>query len=332
MKLLTHKLTAADPGTSLFGLLPENHPIPPALSPDPEVSVLHTGDGSCLELPEGICRIESEAFRAYAAGKTVVLPNSLRWIECGALCDVKQVCVRAGNPLFRMENGCLIRSGSASENCLIWAPDQPIVSDLPDSVTEIREDVFRFRSGLISLHLPRRLRVVPERAFLGCSGLRRVFLPRALEEVQYEAFSECPNLEAVIMEGTTMFRHFGISKDAFPGIRQVVVFSQPNPWMSRYLDRHMFARLPLEDAWWILRRESGPEENREEEIHRYLMERIPMEYLVPSRFLTQLYDAGVADTASLLSRPKKAMLQIFSVQELEHLEDELARKSVYLQS
>ena len=332
MKLLTRKYSASDSECALFGILSEDQPVPQELTSDPEVSILQTADSSPLMLPEGISRLEPEALSGSAAGKSVVLPASLRTIDCGALRRTEQVLVHPDNPLFRMENGCLVFSTSPEDSELVWVPDQPIVSELPDSVTEIRPDVFCGNSRLISVHLPRRLHMLPERAFFGCIGLRRVFLPRALEEIRYECFSECPALEAVIMEGSTMFRHFGTTKDAFLGVRQMLLFSDPNPWMTPYLERHLFARSPLEDAQWIIRREAGPEENREEEIHAYLMERMPAEYLVPSRFLIRLHDAGLIDMASLLSHPRASLQEIFSEQELEQLEDELARKSVYLQS
>ena len=69
--------------------------------------------------------------------------------------------------------------------------------ELPDSVTEIREDAFSGCEHLERVRLSTRLLVIRKNAFQSCISLSDIALPASLQEIDKAAFSACPELPAV---------------------------------------------------------------------------------------------------------------------------------------
>lgn len=70
---------------------------------------------------------------------------------------------------------------------------------IPNSLTSIREYVFRGCSGLTSITIPNSVTSIGECAFSGCFGLTSVTIPHTVTSIGVESFSNCNGLTSVVI-------------------------------------------------------------------------------------------------------------------------------------
>ena len=66
--------------------------------------------------------------------------------------------------------------------------------NIPNSVTQIREDAFGACNNLVSVTLSKSLQTIETEGFHDCVSLTSIFIPASVEEIQRYAFSGCVNL------------------------------------------------------------------------------------------------------------------------------------------
>lgn len=115
-------------------------------------------------IPEGVTRIDAEAFSECTQLAEVVLPDTLKEIgnfafsECEALAKI----------------------------------------EFPDGLRSIGESAFEGAHGLTALHLPASVQYVGESAFSNCCGLTEIELPFGMRTLESMVLMGCPNLKSVI--------------------------------------------------------------------------------------------------------------------------------------
>ena len=84
---------------------------------------------------------------------------------------------------------------------------------IPDSVTEIKKNLFSNCYYLEDITLSKNITTISENMFSGCISLRSVVIPEGVTIINREAFAHCVSLESVIIPGTVKV----ISDNVFSG-------------------------------------------------------------------------------------------------------------------
>ena len=66
---------------------------------------------------------------------------------------------------------------------------------IPDTITEIKENVFNGCSHLKEIHMSNNIVSIGEYAFAGCSTIKKVEIPYSVKEVANNAFRDCTSLK-----------------------------------------------------------------------------------------------------------------------------------------
>lgn len=134
---------------------------------DDDVLTQYTGDDTHVSVPDGITRIDDDAFSGKTTIQTIVLPDSVAVI---------------GSSAFR--------------HC-----DSLETINLPEGLTEIESDAFTYCDSLTSLEIPSTVDTIGGDAFLFCNHIKRIRIPSTLTEIGDDAFKYCSGLETVIVYG-----------------------------------------------------------------------------------------------------------------------------------
>ena len=139
-----------------------------------------------ITLPEGIERIEDEAFSGNKYLGEITLPGSLGDIGRFAFsgCTALQE-ITVPDQIGRIEDGTFL-------NCEALKTIR-----LPDALAYIGEEAFSGDRQLSEVNLPGQLTEIKRRAFAGCWDLREIHLPKALVKIGTEAFRDCIDLEHI---------------------------------------------------------------------------------------------------------------------------------------
>lgn len=168
-------------------------------------------DIRCVEIPEGVVRIDSGAFKGCSSLQQVVLPQSLQKIgaevfaQCTALpsCAVPEGVLEIGASAFQ---GCtslrevqlprMLNKVSAytfSGCSSLESVQMPAL--MPDG--KISERAFQNCTSLSSIRIPDGVIRISARAFYSCSSLSSVEIPMTLREIGSSAFRSCSNLRQI---------------------------------------------------------------------------------------------------------------------------------------
>lgn len=191
--------------------------------------------------------ISSHAFEKQNISK-VVLPDSIRKIECGAFerCEeLKEIklpegVVEIGKEAFldckgleevilpstlkcisdKVFYGCeslqrisLPFNLETISNKSFYGCKQLRVIDIPDNVDWIGEEAFAVCEKLEKITFPESIKWIGQGAFKNCKCLHQIKLPTKLEEVEAELFKDCTSLEEVDLPEWT----YSIQSKAFYG-------------------------------------------------------------------------------------------------------------------
>ena len=85
--------------------------------------------------------------------------------------------------------------GSAFENCTALTN---VVFE-GDNMSQINKNTFNGCKALVSINLPKSLKIIDYNAFLCCSSLEEITIPDAVIEIGDAAFSQCSKLKTVIL-------------------------------------------------------------------------------------------------------------------------------------
>ena len=111
----------------------------------------------------------------------------------GYCSELTSIVVENGNPIFDSRDGCnaIIETSS---NTLFLGCKGTII---PNSVTSIGEDAFRFCSGLTSVTIPNSVTSIKMDAFEYCSELTSVTIGNGVTYIGNDAFYGCSGLTSV---------------------------------------------------------------------------------------------------------------------------------------
>lgn len=170
-----------------------------------------------ITLPEGITSIGRYAFRGCQALTSMSLPESVTIIGEGAfeLCtDLASITIpesvsTIGNGVF---SGCISltqftgKFASADgylliESHTIKAAALGLEGDLilPEGVTRIEEDTFRWCNTLTNITLPNSLTSIGSRAFANCTSLSSITIPAGVTDMGGVAFMGCTSLTSIFV-------------------------------------------------------------------------------------------------------------------------------------
>lgn len=203
-----------------------NGPIPEKLFKDCAVKSLTVG--------EGIDEIGDSAFCDCSELSEVVLPDSLKIIECCAFenCTaLKSFTIPKGVDEigYNAFSGCIIESFRVDENnskfrsdgnCIIDTDEKTLVVGctfgvIPSdgSVDTIGDDAFSGCAALTAVEIPSGIKRIGDSAFSCCDNLESIVLSEGLEVIEDFAFAGCSELESVNIPSTVKKLGFGIFDD-----------------------------------------------------------------------------------------------------------------------
>ncbi len=170
-------------------------------------SIISIGDKAfygCINLdintlPDSVTNIGYYAFWGCSI-TNIVLPDSITHIGENAFdfCFSGKSCtisVDSNNKVYDSRNDCnaIIKSES---NELIYGCAN---TQIPDSVTRIKDYAFKSCSGLERIIIPDSVTSIGTDAFCGCNNLKSIIIPDSVTNIDDNTFYGCSNLESVII-------------------------------------------------------------------------------------------------------------------------------------
>lgn len=158
-----------------------------------------------LSLPEGLEKIDYEAFRQCENLKQVHFPNTLQtvysqaFLNCSALEDVNYP-TSLTKVDFDAFGGTAIKSLTVPEGTTVYLGLRGCISlkyvSLPSSLREIAADAFA-GCFLMKISIPDGLEKIGDYAFNDCIVIEEIQLPATVKEIGRGIFSNCNNLKRV---------------------------------------------------------------------------------------------------------------------------------------
>lgn len=167
-------------------------------------------------IPEGVKRIDDEAFSSCVNVTSVVIPQSVLGIGKRVFdwCyNLESIIVAEGNARYDSRENCNAIIETESGTLIAGCKDTIIT----DSVTGIGEYAFFCRFYLSSVTFPEKVSHIDDGAFQGCDGLESVTIPGNVKSVGVAAFSGCLNLVSVSLNDGMM----SIGEAAFSGCERL---------------------------------------------------------------------------------------------------------------
>lgn len=201
-----------------------------------------------ITIPEGIKRIEKDAFRNCAALTGAVLPEGLTRIEeclfygCTSLTEaavpegVKKIEENAFGNCTALKNVVLPESlreigGRAFYNCNALAS-----VTLPKKLSKIGNSAFA-RSGLEQIAIPGGVKLLSRQVFSECRRLREAVVERGVLSLDYGVFQCCKNLVRV----TLPYSVKEISGMAFADCpTELAIRALPGAYAAAYAKKHFY--------------------------------------------------------------------------------------------
>ena len=142
-------------------------------------------------IPDGVIRIEYEAFQNCRYLKNVTIPGSIESITHGY--DGRSRFWDCNNlQSVTIGNGVKEIGDSAFRNC----SNLKSVT-IPNSVTKIGDSAFKKCWSLQNITIPNSVTTIGEWAFQYCSNLKSVTIPKSVTTLGGGAFRDCDNLKEV---------------------------------------------------------------------------------------------------------------------------------------
>ena len=130
----------------------------------------------------------------------------------GNLQNLESITVSENNPYLIVENGVLY---SKDFTTLIHYPAKKVGKDyeIPNTVTIIGGQAFRFCRNLKSVTMPDTVTEIRVQAFSGCSNLTSIRIPNKVTRIGSYVFDGCTNLTDIYVdkdESTTLFANASV--------------------------------------------------------------------------------------------------------------------------
>ena len=142
-------------------------------------------NGVCT-IPEGVTKIDGNAFFANTKIRSVEIPNTVKEIGRGAFMFCPNL------EYIKFPEGLEILEENVAQSGVVL---KKVV--LQNGLKEIKRAALRCNLQLQSVELPEGLEIIGEGAFYNCKSLRTITIPSTLKFIGKEAFMYCWNLETM---------------------------------------------------------------------------------------------------------------------------------------
>ena len=164
----------------------------------------YKGDKSTVEIPNGVVRLEAQAFKKCTFLTSITIPASVKSILSDAFyeCDNLKTIFYIGD----VASWCKISglSNIMSNNRTLYIGGKKVEGDLviPDNVTRIGDYAFLGCTGLTSVTIGNGVTSIGDGAFYGCTGLTSITIPNRVTSIGDSAFQRCTGLTTVNWNAT----------------------------------------------------------------------------------------------------------------------------------
>jgi len=177
--------------------------IDPSVTSVPEMAFRSRQKLEVVELPEGLIRIEYNAFYGCASLKRINIPSTIEEIGGSAFENCHKLDkITLPDGLQRLSNYAFYHCESLQR--INIPPRLQVINEgafcncesltdirFSEGLREIGEDAFSRCVYLVSVTLPSSLKVVGIESFEGCERLNKVHMPDTVESIQPRAFKNC---------------------------------------------------------------------------------------------------------------------------------------------
>lgn len=139
-------------------------------------------------IPQGVTKIGYGAFYHCDDLEEVVIPDSVTEIEAYAFDKTPWIEELQPDSLFKVVGDGILIAYTGSDS----------VVNIPTTVKQIGQGVFKEHMGIIAVNIPDSVQVIGEEAFMGCKNLKTVNGGNNLVKVADRAFMDCPLSQVVI--------------------------------------------------------------------------------------------------------------------------------------
>lgn len=151
-----------------------------------------------IKIPNGIKRIEEEAFYNCDVADSIDVPESVTFIGDRAFSycsDLKSIKVSKKNKVYDSRNDC---------NAIIETKTNKLIlgcynTIIPNSVTSIGDEAFAGCSSLESINIPNTVTSIGRWAFDSCYNLKSLDIPNSVKSIGAYAFRSCSKLKSITL-------------------------------------------------------------------------------------------------------------------------------------
>lgn len=150
-----------------------------------------------LVLPEGVTKINGNAFYGYDTLESVSIPSTVESVGAGAFSECDYLAYN------EYDNAYYLGNESNPYLLLVKAKSTDISScNIHESTKIIYASAFRDCVNLASIEIPTGALEINYSAFAGCSSLSAVTLPEGIKSIAANTFELCASLESITVPST----------------------------------------------------------------------------------------------------------------------------------
>ena len=127
---------------------------------------------------------------------SITIPHSVTYISnyvFQGCYSITSIVVGDGNKVYDSRDNCNAIIETATNTLIVGCQSTTI----PNSVTSIRDDAFRYCSSLTSITIPNSVTSIGNRAFEDCSSLTSITIPNSVTRIEDWTFSGCSSLRDI---------------------------------------------------------------------------------------------------------------------------------------
>lgn len=203
-----HRLNSNINVTSAYGNFRTKELAPLVISTD--AVTMKKGESVQVNITSGTGSYTLSSSNAYIATTSLVKMNTITVFGKGkgiAVITVtdnesgekKTITANIKSNATDIPDGVVIENGILKKwPCQLIPIDGKVI--LPNSITEIGDDVFADCNELSAIEIPNSVNKIGIRAFKGCKSLKSIAIPGSIETIRGEAFKDCSALANVTLE------------------------------------------------------------------------------------------------------------------------------------